>query len=525
MQNPTPVSRRHFRLLLLGLFVIGFVARVAPLFDEGGRMLEQYPSEDGYLMLTIARNLALGNGMSTAEGTLPTNGTQPLVNFLWAGGFWLFDADRRAGVLFAQVCQVFFSALCALLLFRLGKSLLAGHRRAFEISGLASAAWYATMLSSMHGMNCLETGAYALGLLAFAHVFVARREDPLAAWSAGRALALGVALGLVFWIRIDAVFLILGVCLARAAFGPGTRFAPSRTGLAHAVLTGLTTIVVASPWLLYNKLGFGSFMPISGTAQSWSAGLGQNVTQAVANLAEYCLVVLPIPQPLEKHPVVNAGCALVIVTMVGVLMRAWRVGDGRVRALIFVCAVQAACLFTYYGVLFGAPHFVGRYLFPLSPFLALVWAAAVFGVWDRLSLNRLGYAAAALLLVLLAYPNLRLYAKGERHQHFQVVEWIEANVRDSDWVGAVQTGTIGFFHDRTINLDGKVNPEALEAALQRRIPTYVLEKDIRYLADWQGIAGWIEDYPEIRDNFELVVHDTDRNLAVLRRRQRFAASR
>ena len=46
-------------------------------------MLRQWPTEDGYLMLTIARNMALGNGMSTADGELPTNGTQPLATTIW----------------------------------------------------------------------------------------------------------------------------------------------------------------------------------------------------------------------------------------------------------------------------------------------------------------------------------------------------------------------------------------------------------------------------------------------------------
>ena len=42
-------------------------------------------SEDGYLMQTVARNMAIGLGMSTAEGTIPTNGVQPLATFAYAG--------------------------------------------------------------------------------------------------------------------------------------------------------------------------------------------------------------------------------------------------------------------------------------------------------------------------------------------------------------------------------------------------------------------------------------------------------
>lgn len=518
-----------FRWLLVALFVCGLVARIAPLFDQDGRLLQQYPTEDGYLMLTIARNIAIGNGMSTAAGTIATNGTQPLVNLIWAVGFWLFSGDKVAGVLFAQLCQVVFSALAAFALFRFGKRLLAQHERGFEISALAAGAWYATLLSTTHGMNCLETGAYALGVVLFASHFVGPAGDPLAPWSWKRSLRVGLALGIVFWIRIDAVFLILGTCVVRAAFCEAARFRIVRRNIGSAVVVGLTSIVVASPWLLYNKLGFGSVMPISGTAQSWAASFGQNFTQAIANLAEYVLVVAPIPQPLEKHVVVNLVCAGVVLGAVVAALKLSRSSSSMaLRSWIPIVGIFGAGLFGYYGLLFGAPHFVGRYLYPLSPFLALLASGLLVTAWTRLNLDRnrvACFGASFVLLAMVVYPNVRQYGKGSQHQHFQVVEWIAENASESDWVGAVQTGTIGFFHDRTLNLDGKVNPEALIAAREQRIPEYVIEKDIRFLADWHGIASWIDEHEVIARNFDLVVHDVDRNLAALKRKESLAANR
>ena len=67
-------KRKSFIVFLLALLAIGFISRVLPLLDQDGRVIRQFPTEDGYLMLTIARNMALGHGMSTAGGTIPTNG-------------------------------------------------------------------------------------------------------------------------------------------------------------------------------------------------------------------------------------------------------------------------------------------------------------------------------------------------------------------------------------------------------------------------------------------------------------------
>jgi hypothetical protein len=96
---------------------------------------------------------------------------------------------------------------------------------------------------------------------------------------------------------------------------------------------------------------------------------------------------------------------------------------------------------------------------------------------------------------------------------------VQEHVANDSWVAAPQTGTLGFFHDRTINLDGKVNPAALAARLADGNATrYFLEqRQIEYLADWEGIAIWAK-VPRIAAQFELVVDDPARNLAVFRRR-------
>ena len=68
------------RACLWLLLATGIVARLSPLLDPGHRLFWLFMSEDGYLMQTVARNLALGLGMSTADGTMPTNGVQPLAS-------------------------------------------------------------------------------------------------------------------------------------------------------------------------------------------------------------------------------------------------------------------------------------------------------------------------------------------------------------------------------------------------------------------------------------------------------------
>ena len=108
-----------------------------------------------------------------------------------------------------------------------------------------------------------------------------------------------------------------------------------------------------------------------------------------------------------------------------------------------------------------------------------------------------------------------------------VVDWVQKNVDERQWVGDIQTGTLGYFHDRTINLDGKVNLKALRARIERgEVLSYVQdETPINYLVDWVGIASWasMASEPRFGQAFEVVVNDKATNLGVLRRRVPVAA--
>lgn len=517
---------RLFRSTSIVLVAIGLAARVAPLFNHEDRVYWQFPTEDGYLMLTIARNLALGRGMSTAAGELPTNGTQPLFNLIEAAFFYLTGGSRFWGVWLSQLLSIFIAAAGAWLLYRIARELLAERPWGATVAQLAGALWLASPQNMGNTMNCLETGLYqTLGLASFWGWFRFTRA-PLTARSWLRAGALGSLFGLTFLARIDAVFLILSLTCwhvgAALLFGYGQ----SVRRLGEATVMGLCSILVGSPWLINNLLGFGSIMPVSGTAQAYGAGFANNIREVPFKLFEYMFVVLPIPQALEARSLVLALTSLLVVTYSTVAVFALRRLARKDRLLPVAVATYALLLVTYYGLYFGAAHFVGRYLSPISPWTTL------FTAWCLLELVRrstgapqmaLAHAGLGIAVILSLGLNLRWYLIGNRHMHDQVVDYVEENVPEEVWVGAVQTGTLGFFHDRTINLDGKVNPVALKAVLTGKIPEYVTfarfgspERPIEYIIDWQGVSVWAEKSP-MDCHFELIVNDAERNLAVLER--------
>jgi hypothetical protein len=505
------------RHLVSVLAAIGIAARVAPLLDLHGRALHQFPSEDGYLMLTIARNIALGHGMSVADGTIPTNGTQPLMAYVYALAFWLVDADKVWGVLLVQLFEIAIALAGAYVLYRVARRLLAGAVDGDAIAALTAALWFAGPLAVKHSQNCLESGAYALAILIVA-AYVLRLPAGEKPWPMRRCVALGALLALAFWVRNDASLLVAAVCLGRVLPALSGGFALLRRRVLEATTVGLTALAGAAPWLAHNLASFGYLMPISGVSEGSGYVRGQNLVDLPAALAEYVLVTLPIPSQWEERPLVVA--ASVLISLCGVAaatLLAARLQPSA-RRWFGVLGLWAGLFVVFYGFFFGVGFFVSRYFFPLSPFAALVTVYWGWHAWcavaPRFMAVRL--AAPALLALLVAGLDARLYLHGTNQGHFQVVEWVQHNVPDDVWVGAVQTGTLGFFHDRTLNLDGKVNPYALKARLAGRTQEYVLESPIEYLTDWVGIETWLRG-TALEGRFALRVSDPERNLVVLQR--------
>jgi len=502
------------------LFTVGFVARVAPLLDVGGRMLRQFPTEDGYLMLTIARNIALGKGMSVSDGLQPTNGTQPLGALLWAAMFWLVGGDREHGVLGVLILQLAFSCAAALLLYALGQRLLREQPFGTSAALVVSAAWFASPLTVVHSMNCLETGLYSLVVVLVALVFA---ESPRAeSWGSRRCLGVGALLGLAFWTRNDAVFLVLAACLLHVGWALRDPAKPLVTRIGETLLFGATSVAIAAPWLVFNHVRFGGIVPVSGRSEALEGSFAANLWRIPIAVFEYTTLYLPIPNAIERAPWVLAVGGVACIAVTAVAARVFRTGSTGARAVACLAATFGLCLLSFYGLSFGAGYFFSRYTFPLSPFLALLSGALLPRFWEAAGSRAWKWTppASAILLCALAIGlNARLYWNGTSHMHFQVVDWVQEHVANDSWVAAPQTGTLGFFHDRTINLDGKVNPAALAARLADGNATrYFLEqRQIEYLADWEGIAIWAK-VPRIAAQFELVVDDPARNLAVFRRR-------
>lgn len=508
------------------LLLAGTLYRLWPAAAGMPALANHFITEDGYLLATVARNLGIGNGMTVSNGSIATNGVQPLITFLFAVPYWATGGDKVASLVWVHVLHAAIALGGAFAIRAFAARLLQPRDPSPVWPWAVALLWFLGPVALRHSMNGLETGLYTTMIAATLAVLHRRIEAGTAAgWELD--LGLGALCGLTILSRIDGGLFVVAVF----ALWAGTAlFREGGIGRAFARLlaAGLVTTLIAGPWFARNLLVFGALMPISGDAQKLDAEFGGNLPLLASKLFELAFPMLPVPGRIEALSAVQA--LLMAVLAVVFTLALWRLARHTPRAAQIMAAaylIHAIALATYYGVVFGAGHFLSRYLAPLSPLLITLSLVAALELGRRLrarpallpGLYAGGGVALSLALLGLLLGPLRI-----PQGHEQTITWTETNVPEEVWVGAPQTGTLGYWHDRTINLDGKVNPEALTARRENRVLDYVVASDIDYVIDWAGVGDWMNfeaaQGPDgFAETFELVLQDNEHNLSVMRRKK------
>lgn len=460
-------------------------------------------TDDSFYAFTIADNLARGDG-TTIDGHIKTNGFQPLVVFLYALIFRILGGDLFLQLRLVCLVGACLAGVSAVLLYRFCMGGMADHPHRRLTSLAAVVIWLGACPIFMYKMNGLETGLYFTAILCCLEAYRRLRSRP---WpSAGHLVGFGALLGVTVLVRIDAVFLV-------AAFGIVHCWHFRRSlgrAAAQAITFAAVAAIVSSPWWIYNAACFGSLVPTSGHAEAVTSGTlvyspARNLAALLPGLNTlfYPFTYLPGKRLLEKNfPGGGLGYSVVttIVLSALILIAARRRGsEGRSQgdmlqaplvADFAPAALHACMLFVYYTFFFAAAHYILRYLAPAYVFTVPASAALVVGVVRRLCGGRVRLAAggvAAIAVLLTIGLGLFVGSLFSARSVFYADQWgwVRDNLSGRDAkVGAAQTGTLGYFRRSAVNLDGKVNYEALSALKTGRIGNYILDKDIEYLIDW-----------------------------------------
>jgi len=465
--------------LLLGL---GLCLRLAMAFLPLEQLLILL-EDDAWMVAAIARNLALGHGI-TADGLHPTNGFHPLYPLTLGAVPYLLapqslDGGLRASLIFCALL----SAAATFPLFSLTR------RFAGEGGALLAVALYAlNPYFARTTVNAMETALGLLLLLLSAEFFFRfeRRRWPA-------ALGAGLLAGLSGLARLDNW--ILSALLGLALLGEVLR---RKAPLAALLAYGGGVALPALPYFLWNALAFGSLFPSSGRALAYMHSYADGFS--LTNILHFVYLNPALYLGFLPHGLLALGIGLAMLAayLGGLPRTTW--------PSLLPVAGYALLLLGYYA--YVQQNSNPRYFVGPAAFFCLLLGA----LYGRLS-PHLRPAGRLIVPLLILAPALGLntlevvdtYARSASMPQltqpaiYQAAIWLREHpdvVPTSSLLAAKNSGLLQYYSDHVVlNIDGKLNAEIVPVLERRELYTYLCAKGVEYLVDRQeAIAGHLALY-------------------------------
>jgi hypothetical protein len=508
-----------FLTILVAILGIGLLSLA---FRNSTVVFDSPLTEDGYYVLTVARNLARGVGFSV-DGTTWTNGFHPLWAILSSLAFVLAGDASEPAIRILLAASAVFSILSALSWSSVVGGAFDANSRLYRIIFMLV---YLTsfQLLAQH-FNGLETG-FSLLLFAVIGNYWCGSYDYHTRGSA----VLGLLLGILFLARIDAA--IFGVLVAtEAVWRLRSDF---RKAFVQSATMGAVASLIAAPWFIYNLALTGKLVPVSGLALGLETDrpLDRMVNAAGAIARDgFPSILGEINRPVSLA-VFLLACAVALFLFyrqsTDSLPGPRDISTGterftrRCREYTAMILCYVAVQIAVYTLSNGATFFYPRYFILLSVLAVGVFAFLLY----RLALSRMTWLAvtAAVLLTVGALTTVAGWHGVSFAQRLnQLQSYVAAPCLDQvalakafrmtgEKVGALQTGTLAFFVEGAINLDGKVNFAAYEARRRGKLLDYILEQRIGLLVDFDlylqpGHFGYFPANEDTRRYFSQIAPD------------------
>jgi len=483
---------RFVNILLAAVAIAGFAGALALAWMPVSAAVSQFVVEDIGYYLTTARNAVRGAGV-TLDGRNPTNGFHPL---------WLVILSAEASLTDGSSEWLFHLALttCAALF---AATVLIVYRDVRNRMAPWLAAPVAALMLWNYRLASVALGGLETALAGFATVatisYLARSPEPL---TLRRAAGLGALVGIASLCRMDA--LLLGAIVVAWV---GLRSLHAGLAKATAIVAVVLAVMLVTliPWFAFSQEAVHAWLPRSGeairhfttppfarpwTAPRVAAAIRQTVIGPAGDVANVFGIwpLVNVGRMTRLGGFVTLAAALTILAAIS-----WRERhDPLVRRLLWVPA-YAAAMAVYYTQ-FTSNHL--RYLY--SPVLAMFYfscAVIAAGARDSRPTRAPGAAAwaAAVALTITTFAGRAAFRNhlgtaasplGQRALLDDLSAWLAARTPPSAQVGSFNAGLISFFCGRTtVNLDGVMNDNALEALRSGTLCEYVDAQGLNYLAD------------------------------------------
>ncbi|MCL5991088.1 MAG: hypothetical protein M1419_03185, partial [Bacteroidetes bacterium] len=354
-----------------------------------------------------------------------------------------------------------------------------------ELFGIAYSIYISSLLFLINYLNGLETGLLILSFLLFIRFY--QKSQIL---NFKNITVLGIILGLMVLIRIDTVYFVIVFSISLFFRKEITL----KTRLIYVITICIVSFLISSPWWFYNYYYFNSLMPTSGQAQF---EFGIFFSRLFYLSDAWVQNLTPFTYTFDRflHGWISVIIRLIIIGAMSYYLKKYFKGiikntsksnklSERTYQIISVIFVYSLILTIWYFFFSSAGHFYLRYLISLSiigQIFFVIFVTIIYRKFKKIFYFILtAFALLILGVVILFHTELML----NKSQFFKYqLQLVNKYVPKTEYVGAGQSGTLGFFRNHVVNLDGKVNNEALK--YKEKIYDYLDKKNINWLCDWK----------------------------------------
>lgn len=435
-------------------------------------LAERPITEDGFYALKVAWNIGNGDGI-VYNFNQPTTGIQPLFVFLTSGLAFInkiFNGDKntflRLVILFSGLIQILF----VFILFKLSLLLspLASKNKLFFISILVALYNFKLFLNFFNG---LETGLYLvlLGLCIY-KTFKLLESEP----SLSNNILFGFLLGMTALARLD--FIIIAVTLILLLMYN------KKISFNDLIVISISLTFVLTPWFCYVFSIQNSFIPTSAVIQSgistseFSYRIDQFIFSLLSNFVPFYHAGLT--KTILFYPIAIVVITIIIKYKRQLLLKYWN------NEVFKYWIISISFILVIYLIFASQPYFYFRYISILSVITLPFFIVIIFEYFEKKS--KLINFTLKTVIIIFFFINIIYYFHIPKNVTGLAVRpiYIQNHLHKYKKIGMAQSGISGFFFDNVINLDGKVNSQALKAITSNNLYQYINDEKIDVLIEW-----------------------------------------
>lgn len=456
-------------------------------------------TEDGYYMLTVAWNIAAGKGFTYNLG-IRTTGVQPLAALVYSFPAFIvqnFGGNKydfaRAVIILSALLQVIY----ALLIYWVSISISSNPHKPlyFLISVCVVLLNFKVLLNFAIG---LETGLYLILLaLFFLYCLKYKQIQP----GIKHLLALGLISGLLLLCRLDSAIILFTFYVLLLL--------TQRIRFRQLVMITIIAVLIYLPWQIYVLEITGNILQSSARSQIAFLGyydmnyiIEQFFTSIIHTLTPFLYtgnILLWLMFPL--------GIPYIILMLMVYRKYKSTIIDNQALSLLQLISSSFLVLSIVFFFFSDAPYFYFRYL---AYIMVVSLPVIVILFTELLKKQRAQFIIICLIVLLFAFSiQSYLYFHSGKSalaitmRQTYVLENFSGDVR----IGAFQTGALGYYVDNVINLDGKMNDNALDSYKSKSLEKYIDSIKIEVLIDWKEIFIEMLDRQYLEENWRIYSED------------------